>query len=154
MTKLSRNPVDSKRMGYFINNFRNAVTLLENKEEVKEFFKDIVTYTEIRMLSKRLQIAKMLLEGYDYQTIKRYVKVTDSTISKINDLLRKNGTGIKAAVEYLQKIDEKREKELRAQSPTSFANIKKRYKGYYWHEEVFSLLEKALRKRTRKKSVK
>jgi len=154
MTKLSRNPVDRKRMGYFINNFRNAVTLLEDKEEVKNFFKDTVTYTEMRMLAKRLQIAKMLLEGYDYQTIKRYVKVTDSTISKINNLLRKNGVGIKAAVGYLQKIEEKQEKELRAQKPTSFANAKKRYKGYYWHEEVFSLLEKAFRKRARKKSVK
>jgi len=141
-------------MGYFINNFWNAVTLLEDKEEVENFFKDILSYTEIRMLAKRLQIAKMLLEGYDYQTIKRYVKVTDQTISKINDIFRRDGVGLEAAVNHLRKIEARREKQLRAQSPTSFENIKKRYKGYYWPEEVLALLEKKLRKVVRRRSVK
>jgi len=154
MTKLSRNPVDRKRMGYFISNFWNAVTLLEDKEEVKSFFKDILSYTEARMLAKRLQIAKMLLEGYDYQTIKRYVKVTDQTISKINNIFRRDGAGLEAAVNHLRKIEARREKQLRAQSPTSFENIKKRYKGYYWPEEVLALLEKKLKKVVRRRSVK
>lgn len=146
-------PVDKKRMGYFINNFRNAVALLENKEEVKEFFKDILTYTEIRMLSKRLQIAKMLLEGYDYQTIRRYAQVTDVTISKVNNILHRNGGGLERAATHLKKVEDKREKQLRSQDPLSFENLRKRYKGYYWPEEALSLLGETLKKVVKKRSV-
>ena len=82
MTKVSRIKLDPKHLGFFLNNFWNLITLLENKDQVKSFLKDLLTHTEMKMFAKRIQIAKMLLEGYSYQTIRSYVKVTDSTIAR------------------------------------------------------------------------
>lgn len=150
MTKLSRYKVDPRHMGWFINNLWDAVTLLENKEEVKRFLKNLLTHTEVKMFAKRLQIVKMLVEGYDYQTIKSYVKVGDETISRINNLLNENGEGIKKAIEYLQKVEEKRRKRL---DPGDLEEIVRKYPNYFWPFKVYDLLQEKLKRRKKKKSV-
>ena len=99
-------------MGKFINNFWVVITLLQGKDEVKEFLKDLLTHTEMQMLSKRLQIAKMLFEGHNYETIKNYVKVTDQTIARINNLLMEGDKGFTNAIILLQKHENKKQKEL------------------------------------------
>lgn len=112
MTKISSLKVDPSDMGKFINNFWVAVTLLQGKDEVKQFLKSLLTHTEMIMLSKRLQIAKMLVEGNNYEIIKNYIKVTDQTISRINNLLSEDGSGYLNAVDLLQKYEDKIQKEL------------------------------------------
>ncbi|MDP2861152.1 MAG: Trp family transcriptional regulator, partial [bacterium] len=76
MTKLSRIPVDPPKMGWIINNFWNAITLLDDKDKIKLFLKDILSLVEMKMIAKRLQVAKMLLEENDYLTIRNYTRVT------------------------------------------------------------------------------
>lgn len=63
MTKLSRIKVKEEHLGLFINSLWNLITLLENKDQVKNFLKDLLTHTEMKMFAKRTQIAKMLIEG-------------------------------------------------------------------------------------------
>lgn len=94
-------------MGVFIDNFWNAITLIESKEETRKFLRDLLTHTEVKMLAKRIQIAKMLIEGYDYQTIKNKVKVTSNTIARINNELNTNGQGLKKIVNRLITIEKK-----------------------------------------------
>lgn len=91
MTKISRIRVDSRHLGFFINNFWNLITLLENKDQVANFLKDLLTHTEMKMLAKRIQIAKMLLEGHDYRAIRGYVKVSDATIATISNKIEIGG---------------------------------------------------------------
>lgn len=111
MTKISRISPDPRHMGIFIDNFWNAVTLLESKEETKTFLKDLLTHTETKMFAKRIQIAKMLVQGYDYRTIKNYVKVTNSTIASVNNLLNTGGKGLVRIIKRLIKLEEKRKNE-------------------------------------------
>lgn len=136
MTKVSRIKIAPRHMGWFINNFWMVVTLLENKDQVKEFLEDLLTPTEITMFVKRLQITKMLLQGYDYRSIKNYVKVTDQTIAKINNLLFVGGNGLKKAVTYLLKIEKEQDQKL--MSPPS--NLREKYPGYFWPEEALEKL--------------
>lgn len=110
MPKVSRLQVNPRHLGFFLNNFWNLITLLENKDQVKTFLKDLLTHTEMKMFAKRIQIAKMLLDGYSYQEIKSYVKVTDPTIAKISNILAVDGTGFKNAISYLSKIESTIEK--------------------------------------------
>ena len=43
MTKVSRWTVDPERMGIFIDNFWNVLTLLDSKDQVKAFLKDLLS---------------------------------------------------------------------------------------------------------------
>lgn len=150
MTKISRIKVDPRHLGFFINNFWNLITLLENKDQVKAFLKDLLTHTEMKMFAKRIQIAKMLLEGQKYAVIKSYVKVTDSTISRINNLLENGGEGMKTAIKYLHQIEEEIEKERMRVTP----NLKNKYPSHFLPETIFDKLVKENKKRIRKRSAK
>lgn len=150
MTKVSRLRVDPKHLGFFLNNFWSLITLLEDKEHVKNFLKDLLTHTEMKMLAKRIQVAKMLLEGYDYRAIRNYVKVTDVTIAKISNVLEIGSNGLKLAISHLQKIEVEIDKERMRATP----DLKKKYPAYFLPEKTIEFVEKEMRRRRKKISVK
>ena len=150
MTKVSRIRLDPKHLGFFLNNFWNLITLLENKDQVKSFLKDLLTHTEMKMFAKRIQIAKMLLDGHNYQTIRTYVKVTDSTIARISNLLEIGGDGLKTAINYLQKIESDIDKERMSIIP----NFKKRYPDYFLPEIIADGIGKKVKAYKKRSSVK
>src|SRR3990167_1717742 len=107
MTKLSRRFMDPKEMGFYINNLWNAFTLADSKEEVRELFKDLFTHTEYKMLAKRLEIARRLLEGDHYDWIKESLKVTEKPIAFMSNTLAASGKGLKNAHEKLNLLEKK-----------------------------------------------
>lgn len=149
MTRISRIKVDPQHLHFFLNNFWNLITLLENKDQVKDFLKDLLTHTEMKMFAKRIQIAKMLLEGYNYQAIRKYVKVTDSTIARISNLLEIGGDGLKTSISYLQRIEAEIEKERMRISP----NLKKRYPTYFLPEIIVDEISKKVKNYRKRSSV-
>lgn len=150
MPKLSRIRLDSSLFGLFLNNFWSAITLLEDKNQAKGFLKGLLTHTEMKMLAKRIQIAKMLLEGYDYRAIRNYVRVTDSTIAAVSNKLETEGEGLRAIVEKLSKIEAEIEKERLSMGH----NIKDRYPTYFLPDRIAEGISKSIRKRSKIKSVK
>ena len=146
MTKISTSYVDSRYMGWFINNLWNAFTLAKNKAEIRLLLKDLLTHTEVKMLAKRLQVAKMLLEGYDYLSIKHAVKVTDPTIAKINNLLEEKGEGLRQAVNQLQKLETEIKRKY---EPPSFRD---KYPQYFALDELLTQLQENMRQRRKNRS--
>ena len=108
MTKLSRKNIDPKEMGRYINNFWSALTLMDSKEDVRLLVKDLFTHTEYKMLAKRLQISRLLLDGNNYEAIGKTLSVTPNTISKISNMLSEKGEGVRKAHLKLNQIEEKR----------------------------------------------
>jgi len=108
MTKVSRIPIDQKRMNEFYDDFWSGIALLETKKEARSFLFDLLTHTERKMLAKRLQVAIMLIEGYDYRTIRAYVRVTDVTIAKINNWFNTGAFGLIKIAERLIKLKKKK----------------------------------------------
>lgn len=149
MTKISRIRVDPRHMSFFLHNFWNLITLLEDKEQVKNFLKDLLTPTEMKMLAKRIQIAKMLIEGHDYRAIRNYVRVTDTTIAKISNILATSNEGLIKAIGFLQKIEARIDKERMQAMP----DLKKKYPIYYLPENIAEAITKGLKNRKKKKSV-
>lgn len=149
MTKVSRFKIDPKHLGFFINNFWAIITLLENKEQVKSFLKDLLTHTEMKMLAKRIQIAKMLLEGYDYRSIKNYVRVTDQTIARISNLLEEGTGGLKTAVVFIQELEKKIDRQK-----MGALDLKKKYPMYFLPEIIFDEVGKKIRAGRKKTSAK
>ncbi|MBI3952794.1 MAG: helix-turn-helix domain-containing protein [Candidatus Doudnabacteria bacterium] len=108
MTKLSSKKLPSDRTGFLIDQLWKAVTLLETKEEVRQFLHDILTRTELQMLAKRLEVVKMISEGYTYEQIRKQLNISDVTIAKINNWFEAFGSGYRLIIERLHKIDQKR----------------------------------------------
>lgn len=150
MTKISRLTIDPKDMGLFISNFWVTITLLEDKEEVKNFLKDLLSHTEMKMLAKRLQIAKMLLSGYNYVLIKNYVKVTDQTIAKINNLIHSDSGGFEKAINLLTEYEKVKQKKLEQNSSYS---LTKKYHTLAIPDEVAAGIKEEIKKHHKRQSI-
>jgi|GEM_PF-5205574 len=89
MTKISKKKISKE--AEFINNFWRTVTFLENKEEVRDFLKALLTPTEMLMLAKRIEVSKMLISDSRYIQIHKEVQVTNSMITHTKDSLIHGG---------------------------------------------------------------
>lgn len=81
--------------------FFEAVLSLQNAEECYRFFEDVSTVNELRALSQRFSIAKLLSEGKTYQEIEKLTKASTATISRINKCYRYGADGYVAAIKHL-----------------------------------------------------
>ncbi len=61
-----------------------AILTLENMEECYEFFEDLCTVIEIKALSQRIAVAKMLSEKKVYSDIVKETGASTATISRVN----------------------------------------------------------------------
>ena len=113
MTKVSRKNLTPDRRDLMINQLWQAVTLLESKDEVRKFLRNILTRTEVQMLSKRLEVIRMLNEGYTYFEIRKQLNMSESTIAKLNDQFQSFGEGYKLVIDRLWKINRKKEPKKR-----------------------------------------
>lgn len=80
-----------------------AILSLENEEEVIRFLEDICTITEIKELSQRLKVAKMLFEGKSYEEIEKETGTSSATISRVKKFLLYGADGYKIVLERLSK---------------------------------------------------
>ena len=64
-----------------------AILTLENTEECYAFFEDICTINELKALSQRLQVAKMLRAGDSYVNIVEETGASTATISRVKRCL-------------------------------------------------------------------
>ena len=64
-----------------------AILELENIDECYKFFEDIATITELKAISQRIQVAKMLREKRVYTEIAEATGASTATISRVNKCL-------------------------------------------------------------------
>ena len=157
MTKLSKRNLDPKEMGYYINNLWNAFVLMDSKEEIRQFVKDLFTHTEYKMFAKRLEIARRLILGQTYEQIREALNVSDRPINFINNLLANGGPGMRIAdkklsdleVRYKRLAEERQaylERRKRRKSPAETVLLEVTKMGV-------GALSKAVKKRIKHKSV-
>lgn len=61
-----------------------AILCLETVEECSLFFEDLCTVLELKAISQRLQVAKMLSEHKVYSDIVKTTGASTATISRVN----------------------------------------------------------------------
>lgn len=79
----------------------NAFSSIKSKEESVLFLQDILTASEIKNLSVRLRIAKMLINGTPHRGISRILKASTATVTKVNIWLNSKGDGFKKIISRL-----------------------------------------------------
>lgn len=91
---------------------------LKNVEEVKIFFKDILTKSELRMLKRRWHVANLLYDGLGSREVATRSKTSTQTVSKIKTVLEEGRGGLKLAVERVRKqMAKEREEYLKSKRP-------------------------------------
>ena len=97
-------PTDSM-LEYLIHGFMN----LQTEEECLSFLRDLCTESELLEMSRRLQAAKMLKNGFIYTDIAEQTGLSTATISRVNRCLKYgDGGGYLAILERLDKEDRRR----------------------------------------------
>ena len=76
--------MNEKLKGLHVEYLFQAVLCLETMEESYNFFEDLCTVPELKALSQRLQVAKMLHEHKVYSEIVQATGASTATISRVN----------------------------------------------------------------------
>ena len=85
-----------------------AVLSLESIEECYQFFEDICTVSELKALSQRLEVARMLDAKHTYDDIVARTGASTATISRVKRCLNYGADGYTLVLERLHaKQDEK-----------------------------------------------
>jgi len=88
-----------------------AVLSLQTMEECYKFFEDLCTVPELKALSQRLQVAKMLDEQYVYSDIVRETGASTATISRVNRSLEYGCEGYRVVFDRLAEKKAQQQKE-------------------------------------------
>ena len=80
-----------------------GILKLQSVEECYAFFEDLCTILELKSLSQRFQVAKMLNEHYVYSDIVSETGASTATISRVNRSINYGSDGYKVVFERLEK---------------------------------------------------
>src|SRR6266567_4047356 len=75
-----------------------AIAEIKNPNEAAELLRDLLSYKESEMIAKRLKIADLLVKDYTYQDIEETLKVSATTIARVQEWLQISGEGYKMAI--------------------------------------------------------
>ena len=79
-----------------------AILSLETMEECYAFFDDLCTVSELKALSQRLHVAKMLSSSRVYSNIVAETGASTATISRVNRSLHYGSDGYKTVLKRLK----------------------------------------------------
>jgi len=97
-------------------------SFLKNPEDQKKFLKEILTFSELRMIKKRWHIAHLLIRGdEDIRTIASITKSSTQTVVKMKQVLEHGNGGLNMALKTMYKKMKKENKD--------FLKSKRKYGG-------------------------
>jgi TrpR-related protein YerC/YecD len=153
MSRVSPKYLKSSERKEILNQLWLMIASLETREEVENFFRDLLSETEAVMLGRRIQIAKLLLKGLSYENIAERLRASDGTIASVHRWVQSGFGGYKAALPRLEKEllkkEKLEEKHLKQRQPYSFEWLKKRYPLHFL---LFNLFEERESKSRKKRS--
>lgn len=86
--------------------FFEAVLSLKDKDECFRFFDDICTVQELKAISQRLQVAKMLDDNRVYNDIVQETGASTATISRVNRSLHYGSDGYRIIFDRFKENNE------------------------------------------------
>ena len=74
---------------------------IDNKNDMQNFLRDVMTEKEIIEISSRLEAARMLQSGNKYTDIVSQTKLSSRTIARISDWLKNGFSGYRIALSII-----------------------------------------------------
>src|SRR3989344_7060454 len=78
--------------------FCKALVELKTAEEAAHFLKDLLSRQEAEMLAKRIEIARLLIKGFTYSEIQKFLRVSHGTDARVSQWLATSGEGYRLVV--------------------------------------------------------
>ncbi len=97
---------NSKIRSKYIDELFEAVLSLKDLEECYRFFEDVCTIKEIKSISQRLQVAKLLKFEKTYNAIEEETGASTATISRINRVLNYGADGYSIAFKAMKQDED------------------------------------------------
>lgn len=132
----------------------SIITLLETKEEVKNFFKDLLSASEALMLARRIQMAKMLMVGLSYDEIRHNLGTSFATITSVQRWIDGGWGGYLKALKNLE--NKTREKEVASSKYYNdpFGRLKRKYPAHFLISNALEDIKKWSEERQKRKKKK
>ncbi|QGT98814.1 His repressor [Candidatus Syntrophocurvum alkaliphilum] len=80
-----------------------AILSLENEDEVYRFLDDLCTINEVKALSQRIEVARLLSEDITYNSIASDTGASTATISRVRRCLHHGSDGYKIVLNKITK---------------------------------------------------
>src|SRR5688572_15174215 len=103
MPQVSRKPLSKSTEKRMFEIFFKSLAKLSDPLDIEKLLYDLLGPVEKTMLAKRLAIALLLTKGYQYESIKSILHVSQETIARVNIALNHNGEGYMMVVKKLLK---------------------------------------------------
>lgn len=138
-----RQQLNKREETQLIMDFCQTISSLSKLDDAALFVRDLLSKQELRMLAKRLKIAKLLIEGQTYEKIAKELKTSMGTVARINVWLAQSGEGFRMAVE--------KSSEFKEVEKPKWHGIKRKYPMYYWPEILLKELIYSANKKQRER---
>ena len=80
----------------------SAILTLKNREECAKFFRDLCTLEEITDMADRWQMVTMILQKKSYREISQKLKVSTTTVARVNWWMDQGRGGYQLAAKRLK----------------------------------------------------
>lgn len=116
--------------------FYDTIAALKNRDEVRAFFRDLLSGHEIAMLMRRIEIAALMLADYSDDVIKEFTGAGKSKICAVRKKLKREGDngGYQLVVKRLLNARKKRIQKTRRierEAGNPWAQMKRKYKTHH-----------------------
>ncbi len=127
------NSLPKEKRIQMIGEFYDVVDSLKNRNEIRSFFKDLLSAEEIASFMRRIEIAVLLEAGFSYPKISKIIGAGNDKIARVQKCLQQDNSGYKIIVDRLMenrkkwlkkkgiKVDGKPVSRLRKTHPLYFA---------------------------------
>ena len=89
----------------------SAILKLQTVEECYDFFTDLCTFSELKAMEQRFELAKLLNDGLIYNDILEKTGASSATISRVNRSLQYGNGGYEIVFARLRELAEKASEE-------------------------------------------
>lgn len=142
MSRVNPRTLDSGSRMKYLDLLWTSIAQLETRQEVKQFFKDLLSESEAIMLARRIEVARRLVEGQSYGQISNELKIGTDTVSRVQRWLASGFGGYDKAIKGFEKELEKRTSKISRENeavPYSFDWIRKKYPLHFL---IYNLLSR------------
>lgn len=129
--------------------FAKALSSVRSSLEAANFIRDLLSEAEVIMLARRLQVARLLMNGNTYEDIQKIMRVSNTTVAKVQTWLNLYGEGYRTIVERTKNRNVSKETEV-----LSWSKMKKKYPMYFWPELLLKEIVSSANKRERERLMK
>ncbi|MBP6930408.1 hypothetical protein KBB60_02285 [Patescibacteria group bacterium] len=133
MAKFRKHELSKKETEDLLLDFAAVLSNIKQPKEAVQLIRDLMSEQEARMFAKRLKIADLLLSGKNYFEISQNLKVSSSTIARVNAWLQASGEGYRLMIKRLKT---RRSDKQYHPGVYDFSSIRRRYPAYYWPQAL------------------